>query len=60
MTLPNSQGNQSFRTKYFAETSSINFRRSVYSDFGGLGTALSFRRVRWGFDWCRRFERENR
>jgi glycosyltransferase involved in cell wall biosynthesis len=30
-------------TKYFAEASSINFRRSVKYGFGCLGTALSFR-----------------
>ncbi len=30
-------------TRYFAEASSINFRRSVKYGFGCLGTALSFR-----------------
>lgn len=35
-------------TKYFAEASSINFRRSVTYGFGCLGTALSFRLTRWG------------
>ncbi len=35
-------------TKYFAEASSINFRRSVKYGFGCLGTALSFRLAKWG------------
>jgi glycosyltransferase involved in cell wall biosynthesis len=35
-------------TKYFAEASSINFRRSVKYGFGCLGTALSYRLARWG------------
>ncbi len=30
-------------TRYFAEASSINFRRSVKYGFGCLATALSFR-----------------
>lgn len=30
-------------TKYFSETSSINFRRSIKYGFGCLGTALTFR-----------------
>ena len=33
---------------YFAEASSINFRRSVKYGFGVLGTALEFRLARWG------------
>jgi glycosyltransferase involved in cell wall biosynthesis len=33
-------------TRYFAEASSINFRRSVKYGFGCLGTALSFRLAR--------------
>ena len=35
-------------TAYFAEASSINFRRSVTYGFGCLGAALSFRLSRWG------------
>ncbi len=35
-------------TKYFAEASSINFRRSVKYGFGCLGTALTFRMARMG------------
>lgn len=35
-------------TKYFAEASSINFRRSVRYGFGCLGTALTFRLARMG------------
>jgi glycosyltransferase involved in cell wall biosynthesis len=34
-------------TAYFAEASSINFRRSVSYGFGCLGTALTFRLARW-------------
>ncbi|WLT30604.1 glycosyltransferase family 2 protein [Geothrix sp. PMB-07] len=36
-------------TKYFAEASSINFRRSVQYGFGCLATALRFRWARLGF-----------
>ena len=36
-------------TKYFAEASSINFRRSVQYGFGCLGTAIRFRIARMGF-----------
>lgn len=35
-------------TKYFAEASSINFRRSVQYGFGCLSTGLAFRLARWG------------
>ena len=34
-------------TRYFAEASSINFRRSVRYGFGCLGTGLLFRLARW-------------
>ncbi|MGC8861144.1 MAG: glycosyltransferase family 2 protein [Armatimonadota bacterium] len=34
-------------TKYFAEASSINFRRSVIYGFGCLATGLKFRLARW-------------
>jgi glycosyltransferase involved in cell wall biosynthesis len=35
-------------TRYFAEASSINFRRSVSYGFGCLATGLRFRLARWG------------
>jgi glycosyltransferase involved in cell wall biosynthesis len=35
-------------TLYFAEASSINFRRSVKYGFGCLATALAFRLAKWG------------
>jgi hypothetical protein len=34
-------------TRYFAEASSINFRRSVRYGFGCLGTGFRFRLARW-------------
>lgn len=41
-------GEISCPTRYFAEASSINFRRSVTYGFGVLGTALDYRLARWG------------
>lgn len=41
-------GEVSCPTKYFADASSINFRRSVKYGFGVLGTALQFRLARLG------------
>jgi glycosyltransferase involved in cell wall biosynthesis len=41
-------GEVSCPTKYFAEASSINFRRSTKYGFGCLGTGLSFRLARAG------------
>lgn len=41
-------GEVSCPTKYFAEASSINFRRSVKYGFGVLGTALLFRLSKMG------------
>ena len=41
-------GEISCPTKYFAEASSINFRRSVTYGIGVLRTALGFRLNRWG------------
>ena len=41
-------GEISCPTKYFAEASSINFRRSVTYGVGVLRTALQFRLHRWG------------
>lgn len=40
-------GEISCPTRYFAEASSINFRRSVEYGFGVVGTALAFRLARW-------------
>jgi glycosyltransferase involved in cell wall biosynthesis len=34
--------------RYFAEASSINFRRSVTYGFGVLGTAIEYRLAKWG------------
>jgi len=41
-------GEVSCPTKYFADASSINFRRSVKYGFGVLGTALQFRMAKLG------------
>jgi hypothetical protein len=41
-------GEVSCPTKYFAEASSINFRRSVKYGFGVLGTALQFKLAKTG------------
>lgn len=41
-------GEVSCPTKYFAEASSINFRRSLQYGFGCLGTGLRFRFAKWG------------
>ena len=40
-------GELSCPTRYFAEASSINFRRSVQYGFGVLGTALEYRFAKW-------------
>ncbi|MBI5469312.1 MAG: glycosyltransferase family 2 protein [Deltaproteobacteria bacterium] len=41
-------GEISCPTKYFAEASSINFRRSVIYGIGVLGTAIQFKLQKWG------------
>jgi hypothetical protein len=41
-------GEISCPTRYFAEASSISFRRSVRYGFGVLGTALRYRLHHWG------------
>ncbi len=46
-------------TKYFAEASSINFRRSVIYGFGCLATALRYRAAKWGIIRSRLFPRDN-
>src|SRR5215207_7805042 len=35
-------------TKYFAEASSINFRRSMKYGFGCVGTAMTYKLAKWG------------
>jgi glycosyltransferase involved in cell wall biosynthesis len=47
-------------TKYFAEASSINFRRSVTYGFGCLRTAMEYRLARHGFVESARFPRPER
>jgi len=42
-------GEISCPTKYFAEASSINFRRSVTYGLGVLSTAVKYRLARWGW-----------
>ncbi len=42
-------GEISCPTRYFAEASSINFRRSVKYGLGVVETALAFRLARWGW-----------
>ena len=47
-------------TRYFAEASSINFRRSVKYGFGVLGTALEYRLARLGVVHPARLSKEGR
>lgn len=47
-------------TRYFAEASSINLRRSIVYGFGVLRTALEFRMHRWGLRRSRIFSPEGR
>jgi len=53
-------GEVSCPTKYFAEASSINFRRSLKYGFGCLGTGLAFRLAKWGIVSSRLFPRSPR
>jgi glycosyltransferase involved in cell wall biosynthesis len=46
-------------TKYFAEASSINFRRSIRYGFGCLGTGLAYRLARLGLRWSPLFSDTN-
>lgn len=48
-------GEVSCPTKYFAEASSINFRRSVKYGFGCLSTGAAFRLAKWGLRSSRLF-----
>jgi len=50
-------GEVSCPTKYFAEASSINFRRSLKYGFGCLGTGIAFRLAKWGIVSSRLFPR---
>ena len=52
-------GEVSCPTKYFAEASSINLRRSIRYGFGCLGTALSFRLAKWGVSRSKLFPRQS-
>jgi glycosyltransferase involved in cell wall biosynthesis len=49
-------GEISCPTKYFAEASSINFRRSCTYGLGVLATSLRYRMARWGLVRSRLFE----
>jgi hypothetical protein len=49
-------GEISCPTKYFAEASSINFRRSVVYGLGVLRTAVRFRLQKWGIAYFRIFQ----
>jgi len=53
-------GEVSCPTKYFAEASSINFRRSVKYGFGVLGTSLEFKLNQWGLRRLPRFSAAGR
>lgn len=53
-------GEISCPTKYFAEASSINFKRSVQYGFGCLSTALAFKLAKWGVVRSKLFPRDKR
>ncbi len=53
-------GEVSCPTRYFAEASSINFRRSVKYGFGVLGTALQYRLAKLGLVHPRVLSKEGR
>lgn len=53
-------GEISCPTRYFAEASSIGFRRSVVYGLGVLGTAWRYRLHRWGLRRDRLFEEDGR
>jgi glycosyltransferase involved in cell wall biosynthesis len=48
-------GEVSCPTKYFAEASSINLRRSIQYGFGCLATGLKFRLAKWGVARSKQF-----
>jgi hypothetical protein len=49
-------GEISCPTRYFAEASSINFRRSAVYGLGVLGTSLQLAAARWGIFRSRIFQ----
>jgi glycosyltransferase involved in cell wall biosynthesis len=53
-------GEVSCPTKYFAEASSINFRRSVKYGFGVLATSIQFALQKWGLGHFKIFDPEGR
>jgi len=53
-------GEVSCPTKYFAEASSINFRRSVKYGFGVLATSMQFALQKWGLAQSRIFSAQGR
>jgi glycosyltransferase involved in cell wall biosynthesis len=53
-------GEVSCPTKYFAEASSINFRRSVKYGLGVLGTTMQFALQKWGLGSFRIFAKDGR
>jgi glycosyltransferase involved in cell wall biosynthesis len=53
-------GEISCPARYFAEASSINFRRSVKYGFGVLGTAMQYRAARMGLSHSPRFASSGR
>ena len=53
-------GEVSCPTKYFAEASSINFRRSVKYGLGVLATSLQFKFHHWGWMRLPRFSQDGR
>jgi hypothetical protein len=53
-------GEVSCPTKYFAEASSINFRRSVKYGLGVLATSVQFKFNKWGMMHQPRFSQQGR
>jgi glycosyltransferase involved in cell wall biosynthesis len=53
-------GEVSCPTKYFAEASSINFRRSVKYGFGVLATTMQFAMQKWGLGNFKIFSKSGR
>jgi len=53
-------GEVSCPTKYFAEASSINFRRSVKYGFGVLATTMQFALQKWGLANFKVFDKKGR
>jgi glycosyltransferase involved in cell wall biosynthesis len=53
-------GEISCPTRYFADASSINFRRSVQYGFGVLGTAIEYRLAKWSLRRSRRLSSDGK